>query len=79
MLDLLLLEMLILSVGFQDYVLSSFLMVFSAWLVFDIFIFFKENPFILAKMKLFGWAMNLSAVLSMLWVLCSGELLTPVI
>ncbi|MFT5231582.1 MAG: hypothetical protein ACI97R_001656, partial [Candidatus Azotimanducaceae bacterium] len=33
----------------------------------------------LAKMKLFGWAMNLSAVLSMLWVLCSGELLTSVI
>jgi len=79
MLDLLLLEILILSVGFQDYVLSSFLMVFSAWLVFDIFIFFKEKPYTLAKMKLFGWAMNLSAVLSKLWVLYSGKLLTPVI
>jgi 4-hydroxybenzoate polyprenyltransferase len=79
MLGLLLLEVLILSIGFQDYVLSSFLLVFSAWLVLDIFIFFKDTPYTVAQMKLFGWAMNLSAVLSMIWVLYSGKLLTPVI
>lgn len=79
MLVLLLLEVYILYVWFNDYVLSGFLAVFSIWLLLDVVIFFKEKPYSVSQMKLFGWAMNLSAILSMLWVLYSGVLLHPVV
>lgn len=77
MLGILLLEVYLLSVWFQDYVLSGFLGIFSAWLVLDIFIFFKDKPYTLAQMKFFGIAMNLCAIASMLWCLYSGNLLNP--
>ncbi len=77
MLAFLLIEVIVLGIGFQDYVLAGFLAVFSAWLVLDVFVFFKDNPYTVAQMRLFGWAMNVSALLSMLWVLYSGKLLTP--
>lgn len=75
MLALLLLESYLLWFWFQDLVLALFLLVFSLWLVLDIFIFFKDRPYTLPQMKLFGYAINLSAFLSMLWVLYSGKLL----
>ena len=78
MLILLLLEMYVLSFWFQDYVLTGFLGIFSIWLLLDIFIFFKEKPYSVNQMKLFGIAMNISALLSMIWVLFSGKLLHPV-
>lgn len=78
MLFLLILEVFILSFWFQDYVLSAFLVVFSLWLVVDIFIIFKTKPYTVNQMKLFGLAMNISALLSMVWVLYSGKLLNPV-
>jgi len=78
MLLLLLLECYVLSVWFQDYVLAGFLGVFSLWLILDVFIFFKEKPYSLSQMKLFGYAMNVSAILSMIWVLYSGKLLDPI-
>jgi 4-hydroxybenzoate polyprenyltransferase len=77
MLALLILETYILSFWFQDYVLSVFLGVFSLWLILDVFIFFKEKPYSITQMKLFGLAMNVSALLSMIWVLYSGKLLLP--
>ena len=67
MLFLLGLETFILSFWFQDYVLAGFLALFSLWLIADIFIFFK----------LFGVAMNIVAILSMIWVVYSGKLLQP--
>ncbi len=78
MLVFLIVEVLVLGIGFQDYVLAGFLAVFAAWLVLDVFVFFKDTSYTVAQMKLFGWAMNLSALLSMLWVLYSGKLLAPV-
>jgi 1,4-dihydroxy-2-naphthoate octaprenyltransferase len=78
MLVLLLTEVYILSCWFQDYVLAGFLAVFSVWLIIDVFFLFKEKPYSLPQMKLFGIAMNVSAILSMLWVLYSGKLLHPV-
>ncbi|WP_299683276.1 UbiA family prenyltransferase [uncultured Dokdonia sp.] len=78
MLVLLLLETYILAMWFQDYVLAGFLGIFSIWLLLDVFIFFKEKPYSVAQMKLFGIAMNLSALASMLWALYSGKLLHPV-
>ena len=78
MLILLLLECYILSVWFQDYVLAGFLGVFSLWLILDVFVFFKDKPYSLPQMKLFGLAMNISAIASMIWVLYSGKLLSPI-
>ncbi len=78
MLALLIIETYILSVWFQDYVLAGFLAVFSLWLMLDIFIFFKEKPYTLSQMNVFGYAINLSAILSMFWILYSGKLLLPV-
>ena len=78
MLILLLLECYILSFWFQDYVLAGFLGIFSLWLLLDVFVFFKDKPYSLEQMKLFGFAMNISAILSMIWVLYSGKLLASV-
>jgi len=77
MLFLLVLETFILSFWFQDYVLAGFLALFSLWLIADIFTFFKEKPYSISQMKLFGVAMNIVAILSMIWVVYSGKLLQP--
>jgi len=78
MLSLLIIETYILSFWFNDYVLAGFLAIFSLWLILDIFIFFKEKPYSLQQMKLFGYAMNISAIASMIWILYTGKLLQPV-
>ena len=78
MLVLLIIETFILANWFQDLVLASFLAVFSLWLIFDVFFIFKEKPYTLFQMKLFGIAMNVSAILSMIWILYSGKLLQPI-
>ena len=78
MLAFLLIEIYILSYWFKEYVLAGFLGVFSGWLLLDIFILFKEKPYSLSQMKLFGYAMNISAIASMCWILYSGRLLQPV-
>lgn len=77
MLVLLVVESFILFFGFRDYVLGTFLSVFSLWLALDTFVFFKGEPYSLQQMKWFGYAMNISAFASMLWVLYSGTLLHP--
>ena len=79
MLFLLLIETYILFGWFNDVVLAGFLGVFSVWLFLDVFIFFKEKPYNLFQMKIFGFAMNLSAILSMIWILYSGKLLNPIL
>ncbi|WP_036157072.1 UbiA family prenyltransferase [Maribacter forsetii] len=60
---------------FKDVVLASFLGLFSAFMVLDIFVIFKGRAYTLPEMKLFGYLINLSALASMLWVLYSGKLL----
>ena len=78
MLFLLLFETYILAFWFQDYVLAGFLALFSLWLLADVFIIFKEKPYTLNQMKFFGFAINFSALGSMIWILYSGKLLHPV-
>ncbi|RMA66336.1 UbiA family prenyltransferase [Ulvibacter antarcticus] len=78
MLFLLFIEVIILIVWFEDYVLSGFLAVFALWLLIDVFFIFKDAPYNLNQMKLFGIAMNVSAILSMIWILYSGKLMHPV-
>nr|WP_280956336.1 UbiA family prenyltransferase [Aequorivita sublithincola] len=77
MLFLLLFEVYILKFWFDDWVLSGFLAAFSIWLILDIFVFFKAKPYTVRQMKIFGIAINISAILSMIWVLYSGNLLQP--
>lgn len=74
MLSILLLEAFLVWHWFKDIVLTLFLSVFAVCLVFDVFVFFKDRPYTLPQMKLFGYAINISAVLSMAWVLYSGTL-----
>lgn len=78
MLVLLIIETYILGYWFQDYVLAGILGVFSIWLVLDAFIVFKDKPYTLFQMKLFGLGMNASAFATMIWVLYSGKLLHPI-
>ncbi len=78
MLFLLVVEAVLVWYWFQDLVLSSFLGVFAFWLLLDVFIFFKDRPYTLKQMQFFGYAINLSAILSMIWVLYSGKLLNPI-
>ena len=78
MLSLLILETCLLSIWFKDYVLAGFLGLFSIWLILDVFVFFKEKPYSVIQMKLFGYAMNISAILSMIWILYSEKLMHPV-
>ena len=78
MLALLVVETYILWFWFHDAVLAGFLGVFSLWLILDVFVFFKERPYTVFQMKLFGIAMNVSAILSMIWILYSGKLLYPI-
>ena len=78
MLFFLIIETCILIFWFHDYILAGFLAIFSLWLILDVFIFFKEKPYTLSQMKLFGIAMNISAILSMTWILYSGKLMQPV-
>lgn len=78
MIFLLIIEVYILFGWFQDYFLAGFLGVFAIWMVIDVFFVFKESPYSLPQMKLFGLAMNISAFGTMAWVLYSGKLLHPV-
>lgn len=78
MLFLLILESVLLCYWFDDFVLGGFLAIFSIWLILDIFFIFKNKPYSVHQMKLFGYAMNASAILSMIWVLYSGSLLTVI-
>jgi len=78
MLLLLAFETYILASWFQDYVLAGFLGVFALWLIVDVFVVFKDKPYSVSQMKLFGLAMNVSALLSMIWILYSGKLLQPI-
>lgn len=75
MLVLLLVESFLVWFWFKDLVLALFLVLFSLWLILDVFIFFKDKPYSLRQMKWFGYAINISAILSMAWVLYSGKLL----
>lgn len=77
MLFLLLFEAYMLKFWFDDWVLSGFLAAFALWLILDIFIFFKNKPYTVFQMKIFGIAINISAILSMIWVLYSGKILHP--
>ncbi|SNY94629.1 UbiA family prenyltransferase [Flagellimonas pacifica] len=75
MLVLLVVESYLLLHWFNDLVLASFLMLFSIWLILDAFFIFKDKPYSQKQMLLFGYAINISAILSMIWVLYSAKLL----
>ncbi len=75
MLLLLVLESYLLVYWFQDWVLASFLMLFSIWLLLDAFFVFKDRPYTHQQMIVFGYGINVTAILTMIWVLYSAKLL----
>ncbi|WP_405384496.1 UbiA family prenyltransferase [Maribacter sp. LLG6340-A2] len=75
MLMILVCESVLVWYWFQDIVLASFLGLFSAFMLLDIFVIFKDRAYTLSQMKLFGYLINLSALASMIWVLYSGKLI----
>lgn len=75
MILLLFIEVIILAVWINDFVLAGFLTIFTIWLCIDTFLIFKDEPYSVKQMKLFGYAMNLSALFSMIWILYSGKLI----
>jgi len=77
MTGIVLLESFLVWFWFKDIVLALFLGCFAFWLVLDVLVFFKDKPYTLPQMKLFGYAINISAIVSMIWVLYSGKLLLP--
>lgn len=77
MLLILITESYLLIHWFDERVLAGILGVFALWLVLDIWLFFKNKPYTLFQMKLFGYAINLLAVISMIWIMYSQTLLHP--
>ena len=78
MIIILVFETYILYTWFNDYFLAGILAFFCIWMVLDVMVLFKDNPYTQFQMKLFGFAINAFAFLTMAWVLISGNLLHPV-
>lgn len=77
MIGLLAVEVYILSSWFNDYILAGILAIFAFWMILDVTIFFKGDPYSQPQMKLFGFGMNVVAIFTMIWVIYSGNLLSP--
>ena len=74
---LILFETYILKFWFDDVVLSGAMGIFAIWMILDIFFVFKDKPYSVRQMKTFGIIANIAALLSIIWVLYSGNLLHP--
>lgn len=77
MTGIVLLEAFLVWFWFHDIVLALFLGFFAFWLLLDVLVLFRDKPYTLSQMKLFGYAINVSAIASMIWVLYSEKLLLP--
>lgn len=78
MVMLLAIEVYILGFWFEDWVLASVLAGFILWLILDVLVLFKGRAYHLSEMLLFGLGMNILGFASMVWVLFSAKLLSPV-
>lgn len=78
MVMLLAIEVYILGHWFNDWVLASVLAGFMLWLILDVLVLFKGRAYRLSEMFLFGFGMNILGFASMIWVLYSAKLLSPV-
>ncbi len=79
MIGFLVIETYLLYFWFEDLLLSGMLGVFALWMLIDVCFVFKDKPYSLSQMKLFGLGMNASAIVTMIWVLYSGKLLVPIV
>ena len=79
MVAFLVVEVSILNYWFEDYILAASLGLFLLWLLLDVFVVYKDKPYTLAEMKLFGYGKNAIAFASMIWMLWSGKLVSPVL
>ena len=70
------LEILLLLTVYNEYVFGGMLCVGLLWLIYDIFILFKDKNYTVKEMKFFALISNLMAIISMAYVWWSGCLLT---
>jgi 4-hydroxybenzoate polyprenyltransferase len=68
-------EVLILILCFQEFIFGGMLAMALVWLVLDLFFIFKTNRYTVSQMQLFGLTSNIVAVASMAYVWYSGCLL----
>jgi 4-hydroxybenzoate polyprenyltransferase len=69
-------EVLILTLCFQEFIFGGMLALALVWLVLDLFFIFKTNRYTVPQMQLFGLTSNIVALASMAYVWYSGCLLT---
>ena len=79
MVAFLVVEVSILTYWFENYILAASLGLFLLWLLLDVFVVYKDKPYTLAEMKLFGYGKNAIAFASIIWMLWSGKLVSPVL
>jgi len=68
-------EVLMLCLYFEDYLFGGMLAIGLLWLLIDLWLVFKNNQYTLGQMWLFGLASNAIAIISMAYVWWSGCLL----
>jgi 4-hydroxybenzoate polyprenyltransferase len=69
-------EVLILTICFQEFIFGGMLALALVWLLLDLFFIFKTNRYTVPQMQLFGFTSNVVALASMAYVWYSGCLLT---
>jgi len=72
-----LLELIILLFYFNEYIFTAMLGAGLIWLIVDLFIIFKNKTYSLFQMRLFGFASNVIAIASIIYVWHSGCLMNP--
>jgi len=69
------LEVLLLFVVYEDYIFGGMLLMGFIWLIIDLFFLFKSQTYTLGQMKLFAFGSNVLAVASMIYVWVTGVLM----
>lgn len=67
-----LLEIIIVSYFFKEWIFSGMLGLGFLWLLLDVLMIYRNKAYSLSEMKLFGYASNLIAITSMIYVWYSG-------
>jgi 4-hydroxybenzoate polyprenyltransferase len=59
----------------NEWLLGGFLVLYAAYMLIDAFFIFKNKPYPLGLMKLFGVCANIAAVVTMVWLWITGGLM----
>ena len=75
LIGIVLIECLVLGILFNDWIFAGGLVLFTVWLIFDLF-WFRDRDYTKTQFKIFGIGSNVAAVLSMVYVWLSGVFLS---